>query len=135
MLNVVSNINHLAKNGCACQENSSTYLFSCDRGAMHGRPSTVPKSENMLIARTIREYRARHGMTLIGMQIDLGISYAQISALESGAALPSLPTLRRIAEFFGFSPRQLGDYVLSVEGARPGRQTTEAKHERRKSAA
>ena len=53
------------------------------------------------VGRQIERIRVSRGMTQVELAAILGTKQSAISRLERGAALPSLSTLKRIANLFG----------------------------------
>lgn len=57
----------------------------------------------------ITELRMQKGISEYKMSLDLGHSKGYIQGISSGRALPSLPELFAICEYFGISPKDFFD--------------------------
>ena len=53
--------------------------------------------------KNLRPLRERRHITQVRLSIDIGVSQETISAYESGKALPSVPILMKMADFFNVS--------------------------------
>lgn len=61
-----------------------------------GEPRDSPE-----LGSTVRVQREQRGLTIAALARDVGVSAAAISQIESGAVLPSLATLRKLAASLG----------------------------------
>lgn len=59
------------------------------------------------LGRAVRERRLAAGLTLVGLASRVGLSQPFLSQVENGRAIPSLMSLRRIAEALGSTPQAL----------------------------
>ncbi len=73
-----------------------------------------------LIANRISSYRAAKDVPMAALAGRLGVAESQLRQLEQGRRLPTLPTLRKIAEFFELSASEIGRYVLAASGTACG---------------
>lgn len=70
-----------------------------------------------LISAAIKQCRERYGLSQGALGTLMGISQAHVGHLEMGTMQPTLPTLKRLAAFFKFTPDQIGQFVLDSNGS------------------
>jgi transcriptional regulator with XRE-family HTH domain len=70
-----------------------------------------------LVGEAIKGRRAEQGLSRAALAGQMGVSESQLAALEAERDLPTVPTLKRVAVFFGFTAEQVGAYVLQAKGA------------------
>lgn len=69
-----------------------------------------------LLGEAIQRRRKEQQESRAALALQIGISESQLGVLERERDLPTLPTLKRVALFFKFTPEQVGQYVLSSSG-------------------
>lgn len=69
-----------------------------------------------LVGDAIKGRRAEQSLSRATLAKQVGVSESQLAALEAERDLPTVPTLKKVARFFGFSPEQVGLFVLQAEG-------------------
>ena len=77
--------------------------------------STVRHELAQTIGRTIARWRTAHDMTQEELAIALDIDPMTVSRFERGVTLPSLVTIRQLANVFGVSMAQMLEDVPSQE--------------------
>jgi transcriptional regulator with XRE-family HTH domain len=75
-----------------------------------------------VIGETLQRYRGEHGLTREQLAVLLGVSAGTVYVLEKGRSLPSVPTLRDIAQLIGMDASAVGALVLSANGVSPAKQ-------------
>lgn len=73
-----------------------------------------------LLGEAIKRRREERQESRAALALQIGLSESQLGVLEKERDLPTLPTLKKVAQFFHFSPEQVGLYVLSSSGQAPG---------------
>lgn len=73
-----------------------------------------------LLGDAIKRRREERQESRAALALQIGLSESQLGVLEKERDLPTLPTLKKVALFFKFSPEEVGRYVLSSSGQAPG---------------
>ena len=81
-----------------------------------------------VIASRIRQYRKDHDASRAAVAAKMGLSEAQLKLLEERESLPTVPTLKRVAVFFGLTPAEVGQFVLDSSGTPCGRRPKVRRH-------
>lgn len=75
------------------------------------------------IGKAIAAYRRSTGITLQEFSFRVGMTPSVLSNLQTGKHWPSLPALRDLAKFLGWTPEEIGEFVLSARPPKCGPRT------------
>lgn len=75
------------------------------------------------LSEALLRHRMEHGITQAALAEALGIAQTMVSVFERGAGLPAFGTLQRLAIVLGWTPHELGTFILTtpVEAIPPRR--------------
>lgn len=73
-----------------------------------------------LVQQAIADRRHRENLSALALAREIDISSNQLAALERGEDVPSLHTLKKLARFFDWDAKTVGQYVIDCKTSPTG---------------